>query len=200
MTKINPVKAASPEREAVAGVIRSRIASWIYDHPMKPMDAQTRELISSVADSLADAVLSLPVQSVEGVPGVWPGVAAEDRPHLTRADMEETWEAMATIADEAEHDLVEVESAMLRMIIRSARTAPPKPSEAPTYDIDSFADIYAKPVETHAMGWKITEEMGSAIEWWGVVHSDPDLSHEIEPANKRLLAALSTTTSTEGAE
>lgn len=61
-----PVKAASPERETVAGVIRSRIASWVYDHPMKPMDEATQDLISSVADGLADAILSLPVQSVEG--------------------------------------------------------------------------------------------------------------------------------------
>lgn len=35
----------------------------------------------------------------------------------------------------------------------------------------------------------VSEEMEAALEWWCVVHSDPELFHECEQANERLLAA-----------
>lgn len=87
-------------------------------------------------DDLVDAVraLSTPPTSERAEVVAWPGVAAEDRGYLTRTDMDETWEAMAAIAEGAEDDLVEVEAAMLRMIIRSARSVP-----APAQQVEPVA-------------------------------------------------------------
>lgn len=68
--------------------------------------------------------------ATEAVTTKWPGPAPEDRAGgYTDADLAEVWENLAGAAEHAEDDLMEIESALLRVAIRSLRAAyPPKPA------------------------------------------------------------------------
>lgn len=158
----HPVKAASPEREAVAvwEALKRRCAST---KPGMPEWDEVTTLVQ-VRRSDIEAVLSLPVQSVEGDTV---GAAEREVGRYVYMRVEAFMAAdanspagrelnyLAQLVSDVEEYGADLMTPGDLQPMPQFETPHPKPSEAPTYDIDSFADIYAKPVEAPAMGWKL---------------------------------------------